>query len=274
MPELPEVQTVVNDLQKIIRDKIIDFWSDFPKGIKTKKFAEDIKEKKITTIFRGGKNIIIELENKSAIIAHLKMTGQILLEDHAEKNDRQKYSKHIHHVFYLKKQGRINFSDIRKFGTLELVDEITLKKILEAKGLDPISSNYTFENFIILLQKSKKMNLKQFLMDQSLIAGIGNIYASEIPFDVKISPLRKIDSLTAAESKKLFTSIKKILEKAIKLRGTSFSDYRDSKGKKGAFQNFLKVYKKNGQKCKKCDTMVEKIIIGQRSTFYCPKCQK
>ncbi|MDD5396908.1 MAG: bifunctional DNA-formamidopyrimidine glycosylase/DNA-(apurinic or apyrimidinic site) lyase [Candidatus Moranbacteria bacterium] len=281
MPELPEVQTVVNDLQKIVDNKIINFWSDFEKAIKAptdkKKFAKNILGQKITRVFRGGKNIILTLQNKSAIIVHLKMTGQLLLKISNPKSqmskEKNKYDNYIHHIFYLDNKATLNFSDIRKFGTLELVDEKTLSKKLEEKGLDPFSEQYTFANFQNLLERGKNKNLKQFLMDQSYVAGIGNIYASEIPFDIKTSPLRKINSLNSVEAKKLFGSIKKILSQAIELRGTSFSDYRDSSGKKGSFQNFLKVYKRDGQKCKRCDTIIEKSVIGQRSTFHCPKCQ-
>jgi formamidopyrimidine-DNA glycosylase len=274
MPELPEVQTIVNDLQSIVGMKITGFWSDFGKAVKTKNFAKKITGQKIKKIFRSGKNIIIALNTADSIIIHLKMTGQLLTEKHISKADHEKYSKHIHHVFYLGKNYSLNFSDIRKFGTLEVVDAKSLLKKISAKGLDPFSAEYTFRNFQKLLQRAKNKNIKQFLMDQSFVSGIGNIYASEIPFDTKLSPLKKVSLLSSAETKKLFISIKKILSKAIKLRGTSFSDYRDGSGKKGAFQNFLKVYKRNGQKCKRCATIIEKITIGQRSTFYCPVCQK
>jgi len=280
MPELPEVQTIVNDLQTIVGKKITGFWSDFEKAIRTKDFEKKVIGKKIASVFRSGKNIIIQLDSGAAIVLHLKMTGQLLVKTKGEKlklknsADSEKYAKYVHHVFYLDKNDKLNFSDIRKFGTLELVSEDALKKKISEKGLDPFSPEYSFKNFKILLGRAKNKNLKQFLMDQSFVSGIGNIYASEIPFEAKISPLRKIDLLSKQEEKTLFHSIKKILTKAIKLRGTSFSDYRDSSGKKGSFQNFLKVYKKNGQKCKRCATMVEKITIGQRSTFYCPVCQK
>lgn len=289
MPELPEVQTVVNDLQTIVGDSITGFWSDFEKGIKTKEFGKKITGQEIIRIFRSGKNIVITLKNGHSIIVHLKMTGQLLLKVESGKlkvennKDADKYEKYVHHIFYLGKNHTLNFSDIRKFGTLELADEKTLAEKISTKGLDPFSVEYTFKNFQLLLVRGKNKtshsrvtgkNLKQFLMDQSFISGIGNIYASEIPFDAKLSPLRKINSFNTVESKKLFSSIKKILSKAIKLRGTSFSDYRDANGKTGSFQKFLKVYGKAGKKCPTCDTIVHKVIIGQRSTFYCPKCQK
>lgn len=285
MPELPEVQTIVNDLQKIISDTIIGFWSDFKKAISVKINNEDFEKivthKKIINIFRNGKNIIIELEKKYFIIIHLKMTGQLLLSQNFQFPasgfqipKQNKYDKHVHHIFKFKKNGELKFSDIRKFATLEIVDEKIFKEKSEQKGLDPFSKKYTLKNFTTLINKNSKKNLKQFLMNQSIISGIGNIYASEIPFDAKISPLRKINSLSELEIKELFNSIKKILQKAIKLRGTSFSDYRDSSGEKGSFQNFLKVYKRNSQKCKNCDTIIKKVAVEQRSTFYCSHCQK
>ena len=274
MPELPEVQTVVNDLQSLVGKKITGFFSNFKKAVKTEGFEKKILEKRILTVFRSGKNIVITLENYESIVVHLKMTGQLLFRKTLDKKTETKYEKHIHHTFELGKDHVMYFSDIRKFGTLELLDKETLNKKISEKGLDPFSDAYTLPNFKKLLERAKNKNLKQFLMDQTFIAGIGNIYASEIPFAIKISPLRKIGDLSSREEKVLFDSIQKILAKAIRLRGTSFSDYRDSAGKKGAFQNFLKVYKRNGQKCNTCDTIIKKIVIGQRSTFYCPSCQK
>lgn len=277
MPELPEVQTIVNDLQIIAGDSFIGFSTNFNKAIKSDNFEKEIVGQKIKNIKRNGKNIVLELDNRIFLLIHLKMTGKLILSHLSSVIGHQEIeatNKHIHHVFYLKKNGSIEFHDIRKFATLEIVDAKKLFEISKIKGIDPLSENFTLKKFIEILENRKNRNIKSILMDQSIISGIGNIYASEIPFDAKISPLRKIGSLNKNEISALHKSIIKILKKAIRLRGTSFSDYRDAKGLKGSFQDHLKVYKKAGKKCLKCDTIIQKVVIEQRSTFFCPTCQK
>ncbi len=273
MPELPEVQTVVNDLQILTGDIIIGFWTNFEKAIKSNNFKNEIIEKKILSIKRLGKNIVIKLNNSTFIIAHLKMTGKLLLMEHGAWSMKQNTDKHIHHVFSLKNNGFLVFSDIRKFATLELISSTRLSEITMSKGMDPFDENFTLENFTKIITSKKNKNVKSVLMDQSLISGIGNIYASEIPYHAKINPLRTIDSLSKNETKALYSFTLKILSKAIKLRGTSISDYRDAKGHKGSFQNHLIVYGKAGRKCTKCATIIVKNIVEQRSTFHCPNCQ-
>jgi formamidopyrimidine-DNA glycosylase len=222
---------------------------------------------------RLGKIILFELDNKKSIAVHLKMTGKLLLVQSLKSKAESSKMRHLHHIFYLKKYGSLEFHDVRKFGTISLLNEDDIKKIHEKYGIDPIDDVFSLKDLSRILEKRKNKPIKQILMDNSVILGIGNIYASEILFASHISPLRKGETLTKIEIKKLHISIKKILTKAIQLRGTSVSDYRDSKGKMGSFQNELKVYKKHGQKCNNCDTMIERVVIGQRSTFYCPKCQ-
>ena len=288
MPELPEVQTIVNDLQILTGDTITGFWTDFKKAIKSKSFEKEVIGKKIKNIRRLSKNVVIELTSKHAIIIHLKMTGKLLINKqlttclpNRQANNLQQ--KHLHHIFYLKKNGNLNFSDIRKFATLELISLEELSQIEKTKGVDPFSKNFTLQTFSKIINDHANKtrhsrvtgkNIKSILMNQSAIAGIGNIYASEIPYDAKLNPLRKLSSLRDKEVTLLYHSILKILTKAIKMRGTSISDYRDAKGEKGGFQNELKVYGKAGKNCHKCDTIIAKEMVEQRSTFYCPTCQK
>ncbi|NTW26722.1 MAG: DNA-formamidopyrimidine glycosylase [Candidatus Moranbacteria bacterium] len=274
MPELPEVQTVVNDLQILTGDTIIGFWSDFEKAIKTANLKKQIVGEKIKSIQRLSKNIVIELENSTFILLHLKMTGKLILTKSQKLTAKIFPEKHLHHVFYLQKNGQLNFNDIRKFATLELVDEKRFLEIKKTKGLDPFAKDFTLQNFEKIILSKKNKNIKSVLMNQTLIAGIGNIYACEIPYDAKLNPLRKIESLNKKEIQALYKSTLSILTKAIKLRGTSISDYRDAKGQKGNFQNHLKVYGKAGKKCLSCDTIIVKNIVEQRSTFHCPACQK
>lgn len=276
MPELPEVQTIVNDLQEIVGDQFTDFFSDFPKAVKSssqEKFRGKIVGKKIESVNRLGKIILINLSSKESIAIHLKMTGKLILVESRKSKAKSAGEKHLHHIFYLKKHGALEFHDVRKFATISLLDEKDVDLIKKDYGIDPIATLFSKKDLDAILEKRKNKSIKLVLMDNSVILGIGNIYASEILSDAGILPTKTAGSLNSEEVSELHTSIKKILKKAIRLRGTSVSDYRDSRGLKGSFQNELKVYKKHGQKCKTCDTIIEKVIIGQRSTFFCPKCQ-
>ncbi len=310
MPELPEVQTIVNDLNKKIEgDRIVGFWSDWKKAVKkisAKKFGEEIQGKKILGARRIGKNIFIDLSGKKTVYIHLKMTGHLLVKSSKLKveSDRkdhfsERVNQYVHHVFYLKtcrpagKAGRqkgknisfdktLEFSDLRKFGKIVLADTDKLESLKEIKslGIDALDKKFTLKKFKEILEKRQNSLIGIILMDQNLIAGIGNIYRSEILFDAKILPTRKIGDLKSKEIEKLYKSIQKILKKALKMRGTSDNDYRDTAGAPGGFHKVLKVYRREGQKChtyrlrgKKCGVTVKRIKLRQRSVFYCPKCQ-
>ena len=287
MPELPEVQTIISDLNKKIKgDVIVDFWSDWKKSIKMPfdKFGKEIKGKKILNASRIGKNILINLSGGKTIYIHLKMTGHLLVKFPISnfqfpKNKKNyfddKVNQYIHHIFYLKSGRTLEFSDLRKFGKIILFDtnKIEESKEIRSLGIDAMSESFTFEKLGEILD-GKKTKIKLLLMDQSKIAGIGNIYASEILFEAGILPTRPADKIDKEERKKLYKSIKKVFNKAVELRGTSDSDYRDTSGAPGKFQEVLKVYRRTGKKCQRCGTMVQREKIGQRGTFYCPKCQK
>src|SRR3989338_8415281 len=294
MPELPEVETIISDLNKKIKgDMIADFWSDWPKAIKGKSleaFRKEIKGRKILGARRLGKNIFVDLSGRKTIYIHLKMTGHLLIKSKI-KNQKSKLrndyfsdrvNQYVHHIWKLITNNKqlttktLEFSDLRKFGKIVLVDADKLKELKEIKklGVDAIDKEFTFDKFNGILEKRKNKMIRDILMDQNLIAGIGNIYMSEILFDAGILPSRDAEKINTSERKKLYNSIKKILKKAVKLRGTSDSDYRDTSGAPGNFQKVLRVYRREKQKCKKCGTIIKRIKIGQRSAFFCPRCQK
>ncbi|MCX6765390.1 MAG: bifunctional DNA-formamidopyrimidine glycosylase/DNA-(apurinic or apyrimidinic site) lyase [Candidatus Moranbacteria bacterium] len=288
MPELPEVQTIITDLNKKIKgDMIVGFWTDWPKAIKNKSvknFTREIKGRKILGARRIGKNIFIDLSGGKTIYIHLKMTGHLLVKNQKSKIKNQKYFRekvnlYIHHVWKLKAQNAklktLEFSDLRKFGKILLVDTGKLREIKEIKelGVDIISPGFTQKFFNALLDKKQNKKIRDILMDQRLISGIGNIYASEILYEAGMLPVILAKNINSQERTKLYNSIKEVLEKAIKLRGTSDSDYRDTSGAPGSFQKVLRVYRCEGQPCRKCGTMVKRIRMGQRSAFYCPRCQ-
>jgi formamidopyrimidine-DNA glycosylase len=286
MPELPEVQTIVGDLNRKIKgETITSFWSDWKKSLDVpiEKFKQAIKNKIILSAQRRGKYIILNLDGGKSIIMHLKMTGHILIKTQNSKLKTQNFGRdyfsdrvnqYIHHIFYLKSGKTIEFSDVRKFGKIMLADSEKLDQVRGVKelGVDALSSSFNLLKLNEILG-NRKTNIKMLLMNQNIIAGIGNIYASEILHEAGILPSRPSDTLNKTESAKLYSAIKKILKKAIIMRGTSDSDYRDTSGAPGKFQNALKVYRRAGKKCTACGTIIQRKVIGQRSTFYCLKCQ-
>lgn len=306
MPELPEVQTVVDDLNKKIKgDKIVGFWSDWKKTIKNisfSKFVSEINGRKVLGSRRLGKNIFIDLSSKNGrsgkpektLYIHLKMTGHLLVKGDLPageagklkvKSGNKNYfddrvNQYIHHIWYLRDEKgnkkTLEFSDLRKFGKIVLVDYGEVENLPEIKslGIDAMDKSFTLDKFKEILEKKSKSSIGLTLMEQSLIAGIGNIYRSEILFEAGVNPNRKNSELSENETKKIFSEMKKVLKKAIKMRGTSDSDYRDTSGEPGRFHKVLKVYRRDGEKCKKCANILERIKIGQRSVFLCSKCQK
>jgi len=303
MPELPEVQTIISDLnKKIVGDAITDFWSDWPKAIKGKSlavFKKEIIGRKIIGTRRIGKNIFIDLSGNKTLYIHLKMTGHLLVKSRAISNFQFPISKqkdyfsdrvnqYIHHIWYLKSHNpepgtrsvnydkTMEFSDVRKFAKIVLDDtqKISGLKEIKALGLDALDKKFTLEKFSEILRKRKNTPIGIVLMEQERISGIGNIYRSEILFAAGVLPYRKSGTLSVKERIKLLASIQKILKKAIKLRGTSDSDYRDTSGAPGNFQRALRVYRRVGKKCQKCGTIVIRKKMAQRSVFYCPVCQK
>jgi len=306
MPELPEVQTIVTDLNKKIKgNTITDFWSDAPgslKNITAEKFRKEIVGRKILGVHRIGKNMFIDLSGGKTMYLHLKMTGHLLVKKILELSSRSeqknyfddRVNQYIHHKWFLTSKiqnSKLNqnsklkiqnfdktleFSDMRKFAKIVLLDTKDLKDYKDIKivGVDVMSPEFTFKNFQEILDKKKKTPIGIILMDQNLMAGIGNIYRSEILYDAGILPTRQAAELSAIERKKIYQSIKKVLIHAIKLRGTSDSDYRDTAGAPGNFQKALRVYRQEKKKCEKCGTMVVRKKLGGRSVFFCDECQK
>jgi formamidopyrimidine-DNA glycosylase len=292
MPELPEVQTIIDDLNRKIKgETIVGFWTDWGKTIHNqtaKEFTKAIKNRKILGAKRIGKNIFIDLSGGKTLYIHLKMTGHLLVKSlklKVKSEGRNYFSdrvnQYVHHKWFLnsgiKNYDKIlEFSDLRKFGKIVLLDTSKIKEYKDIKnlGVDAMSPEFNFAYFNKILDKRQRAPIGIVLMDQNLIAGIGNIYRSEILFGAGILPGRKIGTLNVGERKKIFGSIDKILKKAIKYRGTSDSDYRDTSGAPGGYQNILKVYRREKQKCKICGTIISRETLGQRSVFFCPSCQK
>lgn len=289
MPELPEVETTVNELkEKVLKRTFLDIWTDAEKLIKKpsfEKFKKSIIGKKIEEIERKGKLTLIKLNDNKAILIHQKLTGHLLAGKWKKQGKewkplgkgelRDPMNRFIHIIFFLDKDLMLALSDLRKFARIEFWDYDLLMKSKRIKelGIDPMDKSFTFLEFEKRI-KDKSGKIKQVLMNQKLIAGIGNIYSDEILFYAGVKPSRRAKNLKKNELKKIYTGIKKILREAIKVKGDSFSDYRRPDGSKGRFQDFSKVYRREGKKCFKCNSIILREKIGGRSAHYCPKCQK
>jgi len=304
MPELPEVQTIVSDLRKILPGlKIMDIETDWKKMFKNcsfENFKKEVIGEKILAVRRLGKNILIDLSGGKTILVHQKMTGHFLYgkwelvtppvaggarwmgkEAGAIRDDPQ--NRFIHLVFNLSKGKQLALSDLRKFAKVLLwpTDKLSELEDINNLGPDPTAPDFDFNKFQERLAPlaaglaGKKGKIKTVLMDQSVFAGIGNIYSDEILWLAGIHPLRQVSSLTREELEKIFSSTKKILKKAIEARGTSDSDYRDPSGNKGGYQEMLYVYGLEGEKCQKKDGgIIARLKVGGRSAHFCPVHQK
>lgn len=225
----------------------------------------------IKKISRRAKILIFELDSGWSMLVHLKMTGQLIFKKTAGSGH-----KHTHVIFNFTDGSQLLFNDLRQFGSLKLVKTSELGDFFVKEGLgpEPLLKDFTLSDFKTLLVKKPRARIKQFLMDPKNIAGIGNIYSDEILFASRVHPLRRVISLKSEEIKKIYDNIKKILSLAIKLKGTSSSDYLDAFGRKGRFAQKLKVYGKEGEKCVKCKSRIVRIKIGGRSAHFCSVCQR
>ena len=287
MPELPEIQTIITDLQQVILNKkITNINVKLPKIIKNKLsfFKKELLNNSFLKLQRRGKLMIFYLQKGDyVLLIHLKMTGQLIYHKknkiiagghHEIKNLFNLPSKTTHIIFTFQDQAKLFYNDGRQFGYLKLIKQKELSLILDKYGVEPLSSQFTL-SYLKKLFKGKKRNIKAFLLDQSQIAGLGNIYVDESLFFAKIHPQEKINSLTLEQVKKLHQGIKKILQQSIKLRGTTFNTFVDANGNRGSFVSRLKVYQKEGQKCSRCQKgIIKKIVVAGRGTRFCPICQK
>lgn len=271
MPELPEVETVKNGLIKKVLNKKITNCKIIYEGIiaypQKEKFIKNITNQTITDIKRRGKFLIFELNNYY-LISHLRMEGKYFI-----KNKEESLNKHDHVIFILDDKEELRYNDTRKFGKMHLVKKDELNKTpLSKLGLEPWDKELTKD---YLKQKlNKKKAIKTLLLDQSIITGIGNIYADEILFLSKINPETQGCDLTNKNHQDIIDNTRVTLEKAIASGGTTIHSYTSVDGIHGRFQQELLVHNKKGKPCPTCQTEILKIVVNGRGTYYCPKCQK
>ncbi len=283
MPELPEVETTVRGLQKeITGHKILDVWTDLksdyvakrdtvanPKYFK--KFKDEVVGQKITKVNRRAKNILINLSNDKTILVHMKMTGRMLIKNH---------DKYVHVLFTLSGGKKLAFSDPRKFGKMTLIDTKNMheSKHLKDLGPEPLEDDFNLETFKQRLTKKPNGKIKTVLMDQSILAGVGNIYSDEVLWRSGVHPERLVRNINNKELRNIYESIKTLLKKGIDFGGDSMSDYINVYGEKGNFQSEHTVYGLRGEKCKKksprhggasCRGVIIRKVINGRSAHFC-----
>jgi formamidopyrimidine-DNA glycosylase len=272
MPEMPEIETLARRLRKtIIGKRVVEVHLS---GLPLRKpiadtFASKLRGHTIRRILRRGKYLVAELEPKSYWLIHLGMSGRVLYHAPAIAG-----TKHTHAVFRFSDSTELEYRDHRRFGLLVAYEVQRLGQIPEIRSLgkDPLSPGFNHKYLWPLLKRSQQ-EIKFFLLDQRRIAGLGNIYVCESLFLAQINPARRCFTLTSAETVRLVGAIRKVLRLAIRNRGTSFSDFYDSDGKPGENQGYLMVFQREGQECVRCGAPILRMRQGNRSSFYCSRCQ-
>ena len=287
MPELPEVETIKIGLQRLLPSKqiaSIDFdWSkSFPNA--KEDVAKFMVGATVNNVKRRAKVLLIALSSKYSIVIHLKMTGQLvfmgserfgaghpnesLIGDLPDKSTRVTIS--------FVDRSRLYFNDQRKFGWMRLLPTAEVPSIdfFKKVGPEPLSDNFLLKNFIQRLNRRQKSKVKAVLLDQTVIAGVGNIYADEALYAARIHPETKVKDISAVKLKKLYKSLRNILKLSIKKGGSSDKNYVNADGKKGSYLSFAKVFRREGRKCIQCGHQIIKIRVAGRGTHICPNCQK
>lgn len=270
MPELPEVETVVNTLKNmIINKKIVKvdvYWDNIVDKISVDEFKEKIVNQHIVDIERKGK-IILYILDDYVMLSHLRMEGKYYVDSEFTKD------KHSHVIIYFDDNTFLRYHDTRKFGKISLISKSKINEhpYIQKVGPEPftIDSEYLYDRL-----KTKRIEIKACLLDQSIMSGLGNIYVDEVLFLSKINPSTPSNTISKAQVKFIIDNSIKVLNKAISLGGTTIRSYTSSLGVSGRFQNELNVHTKVGLPCPICKTIIIKTKVKQRGTYLCPKCQK
>ena len=272
MPEIAEVETVRNTLKDmILNKKIVDVKIIYPKIIESdiNNFKDILIGRKFIDIDRIGKWLMFDL-NDYYLLSHLRMEGKYFV-----KKSTDDIIKHEHIIISFEDGTDLRYHDTRKFGRMNLVKKSDIDKVeaIKKQGIEANSEKLTKEYLYDKIHK-KNIPIKGLLLDQTIISGLGNIYANEVMFDAKVRPSKLGKDISLEDCDLIVKASKKIIDAAIKDGGTTIKSYTSSLGVTGKFQQHLMVHKREGQECKVCGTLIENIKIGGRSTYFCPKCQK
>lgn len=304
MPELPEVETIKRGLKGLVGQLISDVKIAWAKSFQVSESQiSDIRGKKITKVERKGKVLIVSLSNGHSLLIHLKMTGQLVW-DRARKQETGNSSqvpnsrlpishrlvgghptpsmvhdlpdKSTRVIFEFKSGDKLFLNDQRKFGWIKLVpsEQVPSSELIASLGPEPLSRGFSLSSFTFQLKRRAKSPIKAVILDQTVVAGVGNIYADESLHLAKIHPLTPAGKLSPAKTKTLHAAIRDIIKLGIKHGGTSLRDYVNVMGGKGDYLNYARVFRRQGQPCPVCGTTIEKIRVAGRGTHLCPICQK
>lgn len=267
MPELPEVETIKNELLPYVIGREIEgvniLWDGMVKQPSIQEFCSRIIGRKITGLSRRGKYLFFHLGEGDVLVMHMKMTGSLLVNPSNDKFTRA--------VLHLDKGIDVHFRDPRKFGKIWL--EKDEAAVVAKLGPEPLDDNFTIDTLTELL-RNRKAPIKPILLDQSIIAGIGNMYADEALFEAKIHPLKPAGSLSWVETKRLHSAIRHVLQKALRKKGASVRNYIRPNGEPGTAHESFKVAHGVGKNCPKCGTTIKRIVVRGRGTYICPECQR
>jgi len=272
VPELPEVETIVRDLAssvpgRTIRDVEV-FHADLIEGESAAEFAQALRGRRIGGVTRRAKNIVLDLGRGDRLLVNLGMTGRLLVPRRGDP-----LPTHLGVRMTLGRGGELLYADTRRFGRLWRADEAGWSAFDGRLGLEPLSDDFTAERLFEMTRRSR-VAVKTWLMDQARVVGVGNIYASEALFRAGVDPRRPASELTIDDVERIRRATRDVLGEAIEFRGTTFLDYRDASGNRGEFYDRLRVYDREGQPCAACNRPLQRIVQANRSTFFCPDCQR
>jgi formamidopyrimidine-DNA glycosylase len=277
MPELPEVESLRRILVRTAVGRTIVSVRIGERRLRrrvTADFSKVAAGRRIERLSRRAKYLIVELDGEHVMLVHLGMSGS--LTHRQDGFDAGEFDpRHDHLEFSLDDGSHLVYNDPRRFGMVRLVERGALASTAELKGLGPEPMSREFNaNYLADKARGRMAAIKNLIMDQRIVAGIGNIYASEILFRAGVRPTRKAGRVIRSEIEKIAAAVPVILRAAIGSNGTTFRSYRDSRGQPGRFASRLRVYGREGERCFTCSTLIKNVVVGQRASFYCPKCQK
>ncbi|HSJ09157.1 MAG TPA: bifunctional DNA-formamidopyrimidine glycosylase/DNA-(apurinic or apyrimidinic site) lyase [Longimicrobiales bacterium] len=274
MPELPEAETIVRDLRarvpgSTVTRVMVTRPDVLHTGLTPAALGRRLKGRCITGVSRRGKNVVLEFDGPLRLVINLGMTGRVVTSDAARAADL----RHIAVRIVLDDGRDILYDDSRRFGDLDLRDAEGWRARDAELGLEPLSDAFTAAA-LHALTRTSIVPIRNWLLDQRRVAGVGNIYAVEALFRAGIRPTRRAKTLTRRETAALRDTLRAVLQESIDARGTTISDYRDASGERGGFDRWLRVYDRAGMPCRECGTPIKRVVLSNRSAFYCPHCQK
>ena len=274
MPELPEAETIVRALRQRlpgarVRAVTVRHRDILAPGLTPQRLGRALRGRAFTGVSRRGKNVVLEFDGDLRLVINLGMPGRVV----TSEAERAGELRHVAARFELEDGRALLYDDARRFGCLDLRDAAGWAARTAQLGAEPLDDAFTPE-VLHALTRTSIMPIRNFLLDQKKVAGVGNIYANEALFRAGVRPTRRARTLRRRENAALHAHLRAVLNESIAQRGTTISDYRDAFGESGGFERWLRVYDRAGEPCPQCGTPVKRIVLTNRSAFYCPRCQR